>query len=553
MRKSLLLSNVNIAIIHRLLDAERFEIGDGYNQWISYFLQEHAIQSTNENDLLHEKYDCIFVILDGVQLRQDYPEVDEAVELIKRVGPYAKRAFGTKIYISTIVCIRGYVINPTESMQAERYAFYLNEAIYQLSQEEENIYVLPVKDYLSVMGTETSFLLKTWYLSSSPYSINACKKLAELIDSYARIGEMARKKCIVVDLDNTLWGGAIGEEGVDGIELSNHKEGARFYDFQCRLKEIKETGVILCIASKNNEEDVKPAFSSRNMLLQENDFVIKKINWNAKSQSIQEIAQELNIGLDAIVFIDDNPIEREEVKRALPMVTVPEFPTDTATLDQFAWQIYTDYFLTDKVLSEDSKKTDMYRANGERAKLRAMTLSMDDFIQSLEISIEISEANISDIARVSQMTKKTNQFNLTTRRYTEQDIAQMLADDKTHVYIGHVADRFGDNGVSILCIMRLNGERACIDEFLMSCRVMNRQIEYAFLRSIETRLSDDGVTMIDAEFIPTQKNAPAASFYAKYGFDALECESSSDVKRYEKNVIKHENETMYAIRWAEEV
>jgi len=272
-----------------------------------------------------------------------------------------------------------------------------------------------------------------------------------------------------------------------------------------------------------DKEDVDELFSvNTNLYLSKDDFTIMKINWERKSKNITEIADELNIGLDSIVFIDDNPAEREQVKIELPDVTVPEFPSNIYNLNLFLEKIYNDYFFTISVTEEDRLKTKQYMENSMRSSIESEFNSYEEYLDYLDIKLDVREVLKDDIERAAQLTQKTNQFNLTTKRYTESDIRQMGEDKNTKVLIGEVKDRFGDYGKIILAIYKIVDDRCIIDSFLMSCRAMGRNIENDLLKWVEKDVKDMKVKSIEGVYIPSKKNRPVKDFYIKNGYKILE-------------------------------
>ncbi len=528
MKNELLISNVMMNGIAKLnTKLHGVHISNGFGTWEQYLIDPVYYELA--------EYSCIIIILDGDKLRDNYEDVGDLIHILSLIGDFSKQHNEILIYISNIRCRNKTVIDAAEMHCIEEFETKINRSIYCLCEKYTNIVCINIKKFIEAIGEEKAYSKQMEYMSSCPYSVKVQKCMADEIARMDYFNQNTRKKCLVVDLDNTLWGGVIGEEGIDGITLSNHKEGKQYYDFQNIILKIKSTGIILAISSKNNMEDVEGVFKKEFMLLKKDDFVIAKINWNPKSKSINEIATELNIGLDSIVFIDDNPVEREEVKKHLPDVVVPDFPENAADLEEFGLFLYEQYFRTDKVLKEDAEKTKMYIANKERNKLKNTTLNLDEFVKSLEITLIISGADPSHLSRIAQMTQKTNQFNLTTKRYTESDISEMLKDKNKKIYIGSVKDKFGDNGITLLCILLLDEEEAYIDEFLMSCRVMERKIEFDFLRYIENKLKKEGYAALHGEFLRTNKNKPASNFYKEYGFA-----STDSPMHYIKNIQQQE-------------
>lgn len=396
---------------------------------------------------------------------------------------------------------------------------YLIEQIEQLHDNGSNVYILPVSELISDMGRKNFYSNKMWYFGSMPYSMKGISELGSLIKQYVSVTKGAKKKCIAVDLDNTLWGGVIGEDGVEGIQLSNNKEGARFKDTQRILKRMKDRGVMVAILSKNNVEDVEPVFSHPDMILQHEDFVAEVINWEPKSANIRQLAIDLNIGLDAFVFLDDNPAEREQMKGVCPEVAVIDFPKDSSNLPDVVAKAYEQYFLALEVTGEDLKKTDMYRSEVQRKAVQSSAASIEDFLAKLEMTMDIHLMKDLEEKRVTQLTNKTNQFNLTTKRYSEDEIHTFATGDNSDIITVHMADKYGDQGLVSVMILKYEGEVAEIDTFLMSCRVMGRCAENEIMARVKEYLVDKGITTIKASYIKTKKNAPVLELYEKLGFE----------------------------------
>lgn len=333
-----------------------------------------------------------------------------------------------------------------------------------------------------------------------------------------------QKKCIVLDLDNTLWGGVLGEDGVNGIKIGGDYPGNAFFMFQSSLFQLSKKGIILTICSKNNEEEVLEAWEKNPfMALRKEHFAAYRINWKDKATNVKEIAEELNIGLDSMVFVDDNPVERELIKQMLPMVTVPDFPAQPYELPSFFKKLVDDYFKVYSITDEDKNKTEQYKANASRAQAQHQAEDFGAFLESLDIQMTIETANEFNIPRIAQMTQKTNQFNLTTKRYTDADLRELIAKG-SNIWCVSVADRFGDSGITGCVIVKPSvvaphqEEEYAIDTFLLSCRILGKGIEKAFLTSVLSLLRNRGIKSIRGEYIPTAKNAQVADFYDHCGF-----------------------------------
>jgi FkbH-like protein len=283
-----------------------------------------------------------------------------------------------------------------------------------------------------------------------------------------------------LDLDNTLWGGIAGEDGISGIVLDLSGPGRSFYDFQRELLHLYEKGIILAINSKNNPEDAMEIIENHpHMLLRKNFFAGMKINWQDKSENMIEIAKELNIGLDSLVFFDDNPLERELVGGMLPQVKIIHVPKDTGRYAESLKKVVD--FEVLHLTADDLKRNEMYLANKKRSEEEKSFSSKEDFLAGLKSKLILKEADEFTIPRIAQLISKTNQFNMTTKRHTQEDIKSMSYSKDYMVFCASVTDKFGDNGIVGVCIVKLSGEEAYIDTFLLSCRVLSRNIEYCLV------------------------------------------------------------------------
>ena len=398
---------------------------------------------------------------------------------------------------------------------------YLIEKIQGLHSDGANAYILPVKDVVTDLGRRNFYSDKMWYVGSMPYSIKGLSAVNELILRYVSVTKGMKKKCMAVDLDNTLWGGVIGEDGVWGLQLSKHKEGQRYYDTQKILKKMKDQGVMLAILSKNNAEDVEPVYKHPDMVLQHEDFVAEAINWDSKSANIRQLARDLNIGLDSFVFLDDNPAERERMKAECPEVSVIEFPKDSSQLPAAVERAYNDFFLSLEVTGEDTKKTAMYRDELRRKAEMLVSASAEKFFEKLEMVMDIHYMKDGEIKRVTQLINKTNQFNVTTKRYSEEEVLSLASSDGSDIITVHMSDKYGNQGLVAVLILKYEGDGAVIDTFLMSCRVMGRNAEVEIMSNAKRLLEKKGIREIRAMYLKTAKNAPVAGLFEKLGFDVV--------------------------------
>lgn len=357
-----------------------------------------------------------------------------------------------------------------------------------------------------------------------PYSEAFMSLLASKIVSHLKAETGLARKCLVVDCDNTLWGGVVGEEGIDGIALGDGSPGREYIALQQAAAELYREGVLLAINSKNNLEDVIQVLAEHpHMVLREQHFASIQANWDDKVSNMRRIADELNIGIDSLVFVDDNPAERHLVRELLPEVGVLELPEDPALFGRTLRE--SSEFTKTTVTEDDRRRGEMYAAQRTRAALESAATSLDEFLRSLEMVACVRVDAVSDVKRVAQLTMKTNQFNLTTRRYGEADIARMMDADDWVVFALDVEDRFGDNGTVGVALVEKGGGDWRIDSFLLSCRVIGRRVEEVLLDRILVDAAAGGAQQVRGDFIPTAKNKLAADFYARMRFRQLESEA----------------------------
>jgi FkbH-like protein len=324
----------------------------------------------------------------------------------------------------------------------------------------------------------------------------------------------------VLDLDNTLWGGVVGDDGLQNLILGkDHAVGEAFLDFQKYVKNLQRRGVILAVCSKNEAENAKEGFSHPDSVLKLDDFSAFKANWDPKPENIRAIAIELNIGLDSIVFVDDNPAERNFVSEQLPEVAVPNLGADVSC---FAEVLENErYFEVDKVVQDDLSRAAYYSSNAERSAGQAKFSNYGEFLESLEMTAEIAPFLSVYLERITQLINKTNQFNLTTRRYTSAEVVAIAADPGFITLYGRLADKFGDNGLVSVLIGQVLDETVQLDLWLMSCRVLKRGMEFAMFDALVQQCQACGIRKIAGVYIPSKKNNMVAGFYASLGFSPV--------------------------------
>jgi len=397
----------------------------------------------------------------------------------------------------------------------------INQGLRKIARAHTGVYVLSYDALVARHGRLQWHDEAKWLSMRMPF---AASSLVPMAEEWLRFvvpvsGRLA--KCLVLDLDNTLWGGVIGEDGLNGIHLGNEYPGAAFQALQQTILDLRERGVILAIASKNNSEEAQKALESYpGMLLRPQHFAAVRINWNPKPQSLREIADELNIGIDALAFLDDNPVERRIVRSQLPEVTVIDLPEEPLFFSRALRE--SPVFERLALSAEDRERSRYYAEDRRRGELRTRVESVEDFHRSLNMEMEVGLVDPSTLARVAQLTQKTNQFNLTTLRRSEAEVDELARQPEARVFWARLRDRFGDNGLVGVAITVVEGSRATLDTFLLSCRVIGRTVETAFLALLAEDARHRGAEVMEARFVPTKKNAPAAGFLAAHGFVAVE-------------------------------
>ncbi len=381
-----------------------------------------------------------------------------------------------------------------------------------------NVYFYDIEYLIREIGKEKAFDLKMDYYASMPFTLNFLVEVGNLFARLIKILYYSRKKCIVVDLDNTIWGGIVGEDGIERLKIGGGYPGNVYSEIQKILKYYKENGIILAINSKNNKEDAIEVFKNHSgMVLKLEDFSSIKINWDNKVKNIIDISKELNIGLDSIVFIDDNPVEIERVKKYLPEVETIAF--NDSPVENLKKLLSSDFFDSLFLTEEDKKKTEDYYNRKKRIKLRKITFSQEEFVKSLNLYVEIGKIDEFSFRRIYQLIHKTNQFNLSVKRYSETDLKSMMEEkDKIGIYYVKAKDKFGDYGIIGVVCLKLYRDKIIIDTFLLSCRALGLGIENIMLDFIVKMGVEKNVEKILAEYRKTAKNKIVEDFLLDAGF-----------------------------------
>ena len=395
----------------------------------------------------------------------------------------------------------------------------LNEKLQNLIHDLDSVYLFDMNGFVTRHGEKNVFDPKQFLFGDIKISLDSIPYLTNDLIGYVIATLGLSKRCIVLDLDNTLWGGVVGEDGFDGIKLGSTPPGNAFVEFQKYLLGLYHRGILLAINSKNNLDDALNVVENHpDMVLKKEHFACMKINWNDKVSNMKEISEDLNFGLENFVFLDDDPLNREFMRSSLPQVLTIDLPKDPSKYAQILEDM--NEFNVLKITDEDKKRGMMYTQQKERKDFEKSSSNLQDFLKNMELKITIKKADNFTIPRISQLILKTNQFNLTTKRYQLEEIEKFSHDENMLVGCVQVEDKFGDNGITGAFIVKKNNDILWeIDTFLLSCRVMGREVEKSILGYIIELARENGVEKIRATYIPTQKNKPVETFLPDCGFE----------------------------------
>ena len=393
----------------------------------------------------------------------------------------------------------------------------LNDALYRVAKARPGVYVVDYAALVSRVGADNWYDDRMDHYAQAPIAQAALPRLTAEYMKFARALAGRSRKCVVVDLDNTLWGGVVGEAGPHAIAVGPDYPGSAFVAFQRALRDLSRRGILLAVASKNNEADVREAFASNpHMVLKPDDFAHMEIHWGPKDRSLEAIAARLNIGMEHLVFVDDSPLECELVRTACPMVTVIELPQQP---ERYVRALLEEGLFDGLSYSEeDARRLALYRQRAQAEELMSQSGSLDEVLATLGTEVTLAPVDERSLARAAQLTQKTNQFNTTTRRYTEADVTRRQNDDGWVAATVRVRDRFGDHGIVGVMLARQEGEALEVDSFLLSCRVIGRRVETVMLAALCDEAKARGLRSLRGELILTNKNEPARDLYPRHGF-----------------------------------
>ena len=415
----------------------------------------------------------------------------------------------------------------------------LNYLLQEAMSKNGNVYPVDLLSLQLQIGTKELYYAPLYYNAKMCVDMKALPYVAKAVIDVLLALTGKIKKCIVCDLDNTLWGGVIGDDGLGGIEIGELGRGHAFTNLQLWLKQLKECGIILTVCSKNNEDTAKEPFEKHEeMVLKLDDISLFVANWNDKASNIRMIQESLNIGMDSLVFLDDNPFERNLVKQMIPEIEVPDLPEDPSLYLEFLQN--QNYFETASFSGDGADRTKQYQAEFERKKLEMTFESIDEYLKSLEMVGEAKPFEPVRYARIAQLTQRSNQFNLRTIRYTEGDIEKIARDNKYLTLYYTLKDKFGDHGlVSVVILEKKGMDELFINTWLMRCRVLKRGMEEFIMNAIFDTAKSHGFKKISAEYIPTPKNKMVEKIYETMGFNNI------GDNYYELDVVEYRNKKNY--------
>ncbi len=540
-RDSLTGKEFNIAILSNVITNQ-------LNPILEYFSRKEGVlamcESGNYDNIVQEskRYknkDLVIIIwelsnlIDGLQYRSDLLSEKEINDLINRFKNEINHVFVELNKTSSIIVTKFSTLifnhHFIKKNNFDKICDELNE--YLVKSAPTNSLLIDIDKIIAKISVSKSVDFRNFYSSKSLYTVDFYCELSKMITPFIFSIMGKTKKALILDCDNTLWSGIVGEDGPDGIKMSSKdSKGVVFEEVQFLIKALSNKGVIIGINSKNNAEDVLDIFNNqKEMSILKSELSIQKINWNDKVSNLQDIARELKIGIESIVFMDDSDFEINMVDKFLPAVKTIQVPKQSYLYPDY-FRLNLNLFFNNTILKEDLNRQKMYHEQTLRDDIKNQFDNLEDYIKSLELNMIFYKDNYKLIPRVAQLTQKTNQFNLTTIRYTENDIKSFVEDSNSIVYSFGLKDKYGDFGITGVSIVKLNGNKADFTSMLMSCRVLGRNVEKKFIQLILEDLKLINVDQVTATYIKTQKNIQVENFFNDVGFD--EIANNENIKKY---------------------
>lgn len=531
-KKVAILGDTATQFLSKAIKGAGYDSELNYNIWEAEFDQVERQILDPTSELYSFDADVIVIFQSSHKLLGRYnksmPEsqlniADKEIEFIKNLVSNIEGNSKAKIiyynYTEIDDAIFGNHANKTEGS----FLFQLRKLNYKLmalSTQLTNLHICDLSSVQNKIGKDSFFQSSIYINTEMVLSIDALAPIAYRTSSLISSIYMGSNKCVILDLDNTTWGGVIGDDGIENIQIGSLGIGKAFSEFQYWVKKLKDRGVIVAICSKNTESVAKMPFDEHpDMVLRLADIAVFIANWENKADNIRQIQQVLNIGFDSMVFLDDNPFERNIVRENIEGITVPELPKDPAEYLEYLYAC--NLFETVSVSKEDSERTKLYQIEASRSVVQKKFTNEDDFLKSLNMVSDVVSFNKFNSPRVAQLSQRSNQFNLRTVRYTDADIETLSASNKHKTFTFTLNDRFGENGLICVVILKKEDKKTLfIDTWFMSCRVLKRGMENFVLNTIVNYAKEGGIRIIKGEYISTKKNGMVENHYLELGFQA---------------------------------
>lgn len=487
--------------------------------------------------------DWIFLFQSNIRLKEKYYKFDKKEEFSKHISEVISnyndivtKEIKANCIITNYYNEKDETFGSFSAKVVRSYGFQLskiNLSIHDLILKSKETYLLDIAGLISREGIKNAIDWRMNLNASMPYSINFLPIIANDVVSLLSNKLGSIKKCAVVDLDGTIWGGIIGDDGIQNIEIGDLGIGKAYKEFQFWLKSLKERGIILAVCSKNEERIAKEPFKTHpEMVLQLDDISVFVANWNNKAENIKYIQEVLNIGFDSMVFLDDNPMERDLINKIIPEVAVPNLPEDPVERLSHLQEI--DLFSTTSYTESDADRTSYYQSEAARIDQKMSYSSIEEYLESLNMEAQIERFDKFYLPRIAQLTQRTNQFNLRTKRYSEQDIQHIMdRDDYQTIYV-KLRDKFGDHGLISIVILTEIDDHLFIENWAMSCRVFNRGVEALTINKIFIIAEELGFKKVIGEYLPTEKNELVRDLFSNFKFKNI------GNNKFEKLVDEHE-------------
>lgn len=533
-----ILRNITIEGIVPFLDFFTLEMG--YKSNVKFGDYDNVLQDAliDNNNLLNQNTDCVMVF---TRLETLSPKIVNSFTQLDLEGINQEKDLVKSFILSTLKGIRNKTnaliswhsfeipINPAygviDHSNPNMQISVINELNVFLKtqlRDFKNCYFIDINISRTIVGYTNFYDNRYWHIGKSPFTLEGLKEIANENFKLFRALKGKNKKCLILDCDNTLWGGILGEDGVNGIKLGPNYPGSAFMEFQQEILNLQQRGIIIGLCSKNNESDVWNVIENHpHMLLKKEHISIAMINWDDKATNIKKIANTLNIGLDSIVFVDDNEFEINLVKEILNVVETIHLQKGKS-VEYKNLLASSGFFDTLSITSEDKIRGQLYKSEIDRKLFQnKFDGDLESYYKTLNMKTIIKKANKDEISRIAQLTQKTNQFNLTTKRYTESDIEQMISANNSEVVYSILEDRFGNMGIVGCCIINFFDDFSEIDTFLLSCRVIGRGLEKILLNTCINLTKQKGISKIKGSYIESTKNIQVKDFYINNNFKIL--------------------------------